>query len=107
MREIGLIPSDTGQPGGKDTGQKVSHYIADGGRFAGACTAYLATGAAILYSDRAGDEDATKTRRKKAASKTKYTCPACGINAWAKPEIKLVCGECDEAMEADEPESEA
>ena len=78
MREIGLIPSDTGQPGGKDTGQKVSHYIADGGRFAGACTAYLTTGAAILYSDRAGDEDATKARRKKAASKTKYTCPACG-----------------------------
>ena len=26
MREVGLIPIDTGQPGGKDTGQKVTHY---------------------------------------------------------------------------------
>ena len=33
MGAIGLIPSDTGAPGGKQTGQKVSHYIAGGGRF--------------------------------------------------------------------------
>ena len=42
MREVGLIPSDTGQPGGKETGQKVSHTIEPGGRFERACTAYLA-----------------------------------------------------------------
>ena len=47
MREIGLMPTDTGQPGGKDTGQKVTHFIEPGGRFEQACTAYLATGAAI------------------------------------------------------------
>ena len=44
MREIGLIPTDTGQPGGKDTGQKVTHNIEEGGRFDQACTAFLATG---------------------------------------------------------------
>ena len=76
MREIGLIPTDTGQPGGKDTGQKVTHMIEQGGRFEQACTAYLATGTAFLYHDRAGEGEAA-TRRKKAASKTKYTCPAC------------------------------
>jgi predicted SprT family Zn-dependent metalloprotease len=102
MRDIGLIPSDTGQPGGKETGEKVSHYIDEGGRFAGACAAYLATDAAILYHDRAGEGDAA--RRKKAASKTKYTCPACQANAWAKPDTKLVCGECDEKMQAEEPD---
>ena len=37
MEAIGLIPSDTGAPGGKQTGQKVSHYIAGGGRFERAC----------------------------------------------------------------------
>lgn len=26
MRDIGLIPSDTGRPGGKEIGQKMSHY---------------------------------------------------------------------------------
>ena len=33
-------------------------------------------------------------RKKKAASKTKYTCPTCGANTWAKPETKLICGVC-------------
>lgn len=101
MREVGLIPSSTGEPGGKETGQKVSHYIEAGGRFERAAAAYLATGAAILYHDRAGDAEATKTRRKKAASKTKYTCPGCGQNAWARPEANLICGDCREAMEAE------
>ena len=37
MREIGLIPSDTGEPGGKETGQRVTHYPEEGGAFACAC----------------------------------------------------------------------
>jgi transcription elongation factor Elf1 len=45
-------------------------------------------------------------RKKKAASKTKYTCPGCGLNAWGKPAINLVCGDCDERMEADETDGE-
>src|SRR5262249_30983428 len=28
-------------------------------------------------------------------SKLKYTCPDCGQNAWAKPDAKLACGECN------------
>ena len=99
MREIGLIPVSHDHPG-KETGQKVSHTIEPGGRFERACTAYLATGAAFLYHDRAGEgEDAT--RKKKAASKTKYTCPSCGMNAWAKPDAHLICGDCGEAMGAE------
>ncbi len=103
MREIGLVPSHTGQPGGKETGQQMTHYIDAGGRFEAACTAYLATGAAILYHDRAGEDE---VRKKKAASKTKYTCPACGTNAWAKPSTNLICGDCDEEMEAEAPEED-
>ena len=30
----------------------------------------------------------------KKASKTKYTCPDRGQNAWAKPDAALICGEC-------------
>mgnify|MGYP000976900691 CR=1 FL=1 len=33
MCRIGLIPSDTGRPGGKQTGQNMTHYIEPGGRF--------------------------------------------------------------------------
>lgn len=101
MREVGLIPSDTGRPGGKDIGQKMTHYVAEGGPFDKACTAYLATGMAPLYHDRAGDEE-EKARRKKAASKTKYTCPSCGLNAWAKPDAHLVCGDCGEDLEPED-----
>jgi transcription elongation factor Elf1 len=52
-----------------------------------------------LYHDRAGDGEAS--RRRKAASKTKYTCPVCGLNAWAKPDAHLICGDCSEELEAE------
>ena len=32
MLEVGLVPSDTGQPGGKQTGQHMTHYIDPKGR---------------------------------------------------------------------------
>lgn len=108
MRDIGLIPSDTGQAGGKETGQRMSHVIEPGGRFERACTAFLAKSGAILYHDRAGESDGGTLRKKKAASKTKYSCPLCEVNAWAKPGVHLICGDCDEAMEAEDqgPEEE-
>lgn len=101
MREVGLIPVSHDHPG-KDTGQKVSHTIEEGGRFDRSCIAYLATAPAVLYHDRAGEGDAAKVRRKKAASKTRYTCPVCELNAWAKPGVHLVCGDCGEELEAEE-----
>ncbi len=32
--------------------------------------------------------------KKTAGNRSKYTCPGCGTNAWAKPGCKLICGEC-------------
>jgi predicted SprT family Zn-dependent metalloprotease len=103
MHAVGLIPSDSGALGGKETGQKVSHYIADGGPFAIACAELVRQGFAVRYVELWGDPEA---RKKKAASKTKYTCPDCGLNAWGKPEINLVCGDCDERMAAEAVDSE-
>lgn len=100
MRAVGLIPSDTGQEGGKETGQTVSHYIEAGGRFERACRELIGDGFTLPYIELWGDEDKAK-RKKKAASKTKYTCPACDLNAWGKPDLHLVCGACDERMEAE------
>lgn len=101
MRAVGLIPSDTGQPGGKQTGQHVSHYIEEGGPFAVVCAELVGPkGFAVPYVEMWGEGEAEK-RKKKAASKTKYTCPSCQVNAWAKPETRLICGECEEPMEGE------
>jgi predicted SprT family Zn-dependent metalloprotease len=37
MEAIGLMPSSTGQPGGKRTGHRVADYILPGGAFIKAC----------------------------------------------------------------------
>lgn len=91
MKEVGLHPSDTGEPGGKETGQKVTHYIIEGGAFALAVAKLQASGFEIRWQSRT---DGQEERKKKAASKTKYTCPSCDLNAWAKPGAVLICGEC-------------
>jgi Uncharacterized protein conserved in bacteria len=104
MREIGLIPTATGEPGGKETGQKMTHLIEENGHFANAATKLLVEHPAILYHDRSSENDTT--RKKKAASKTKYTCPGCGLNAWAKPDALLVCGSCKKSLEARNAEGE-
>lgn len=100
MHEIGLHPSTTGEPGGKETGQKCSHYIVEGGPFDRAFAALAAKGGvAELFIDRwAGDEKAAKAKAKKNASKTKFECSGCGLNAWAKPEASLMCGDCELPM---------
>ncbi|MFZ1427403.1 MAG: SprT-like domain-containing protein [Geminicoccaceae bacterium] len=99
MRAVGLIPSDTGAPGGKETGQSVTHYIEPAGRFEQACAELIQQGFGVPYVELWADEAA---RKKKAASKTKYTCPACAVNAWAKPETRLICGDCEELMLGEE-----
>ena len=104
MREVGLIPTDTDAPGGKEIGQRVTHMIEEGGRFGVTCAALIERGGTLPYVDLWGDDEARKAAtKKKAASKTKYACPACAANAWAKPETNLICGDCGEPMQADDP----
>ena len=99
MRTVGLIPSDTGAPGGKETGQKMTHYIEAGGRFEVSCASLIGGGFVLPYVELWAEGDGEK-KAKKAASKTKYTCPECDANAWAKPGTSLVCGACYELDEA-------
>ena len=42
------------------------------------------------------------TREMKAASKTRYTCPRCSVNAWAKPGTRLACGVCTVPLEPEQ-----
>lgn len=41
MKAIGLMPSATGEPGGKQTGRRVSHYIMEGGLFEKAAAQFI------------------------------------------------------------------
>jgi predicted SprT family Zn-dependent metalloprotease len=97
MLAVGLIPSDTEEPGGKQTDQRVTHYIDPAGAFLRAAKALLATGFQLSWQS-AGGGQSDHLRKVKRQSKTKYTCPSCRQNAWAKPDTPLICGGCDEAM---------
>lgn len=100
MEAIGLCPSRTGKPDGKWTGQQMSHYILAGGPFAVSCATLLKRGFTISWMDRAREEPAGAA--KLTNTRTKYTCPVCEINAWAKPDVVLICGECNEELLAEE-----
>lgn len=110
MQDVGLMPSDTGQVGGKKTGEKMSHVIKHDGRFQEVCGGLVQTGFVIPYvelwdeGEKSGVTSPGGRITKKATTRTKYTCPDCYLNAWAKPNIKLMCGECETHMEAQEEE---
>jgi SprT-like family len=97
MKEIGLQPSTTGEPGGKETGQSVTHYIIPGGLYAKAYAKLEAKGFQLHWQS----VPAGKQAKAKKASKTKFTCPECGQNAWAKPGALLICGNCYKDGESD------
>jgi SprT-like family len=89
MKAIGLQPSSTGMVGGKETGQQMMDYIIPDGPFTAAFAELAATGwrLNLQSADRPGG-------KKAPSSKVKSTCPACGGNAWAKPDYQLACVAC-------------
>jgi ribosomal protein L37E len=93
MVELGLIPSDTGRPGGRQTGQRMTHFIEPGGAFDKAADELIAKGFVVAFVDRAVRSDGP-TAVQKRLSKTHYRCQQCGQNAWAKPGASLDCGLC-------------
>jgi predicted SprT family Zn-dependent metalloprotease len=99
MEAIGLIATHTGTPGGnRRTGQTMTHYIIIGGPFDLACGELLAGGARLEWQSREWNRNVGK--KKIRSSKNKYTCPQCGLNAWAKPDVFILCGECDQRLES-------
>lgn len=117
MEDIGLMPSNTGKPGGKKTGQQMMEYIIENGPF------HQTTEALInmdvfkkLWFDRMmpgrtddlliqifSEEETLElgnisVRRLESNSnektKIKYTCPVCDYNLWGKPGLDIRCNEC-------------
>jgi len=98
MKEVGLYPSTTGAEGGKETGPNCSHYIVKGGRFDGAADALIAKGFKFSWHAAPVVEPEKGKKKKKAGAKAKHTCPDCDVNAWGKPTLNIMCGDCDTKM---------
>lgn len=121
MKVVGLYPSNTGKPGGKETGPQMTHYIIEGGPFAKWCTKFLKANKAELYQDRAailraagkggkggeGEGEGDDEGKAKTPGRIKFTCKGCELNAWAKPTAKLRCEDCDRPLRAEEKEGDA
>ncbi len=123
MESVGLIPSDTGRPGGKRTGQTMSDYPAAVGPFLIACHQMpdsldlswmdLRPADSRPCQDRLVDEDELPAplgtvlgslmpdladsyqEHSTSKRKTKYQCAGCDSRVWGKPDLDIRCGVCD------------
>ena len=110
MRRVGLMPTDTGEVGGKQTGQSVTHYIINNGsydvafaRWSKQARPLLWTGEETYLTFKRGKRKSTTgmgKQKERPISKQKFSCPECQQNAWAKPSANLVCGDCFLKMDA-------
>ena len=89
MERVGLIPSDTGTPGGKRVGQRMTHYVQPGGVFE---KSFEKLARALPWQSDSARQPA---QRKSESAKQKYTCPGCKSNVWAKPSLKIDCVDCE------------
>lgn len=113
MESLGLMPSSTGKPEGKRTGQRMSDYPISGGQFLAACDTLLTPAYQISWMDRfsvdaqiagytstlaiLGINDAEQPQvQTKQPTRTKYICPLCGTKIWGKTDLRIQCVDCDE-----------
>lgn len=122
MESIGLMPSSTGKPGGKKTGDHMADYPIEGGPFLKACSKLLSDKFKLSWYDRlvpaviaeagaashsltvdlpeggesvAANEgvEITTPAKPNTTNRVKYTC-SCKINVWGKPDLVIICGKC-------------
>jgi hypothetical protein len=93
MKAIGLYPSKTGAPGGREIGAQCSHFIMRPGPFEQSYERLAATGWRLnLESAFRPGPSGTNT------SKTKFSCRGCGCNAWGKADLQIACMRCSLPM---------
>jgi len=126
MKTIGLQPYNVTNDK-RETGDKVSHYIVDGGLFGHIIEKFLETGFTISWLDRMiepvnklienndveNDEIQTAIKivqgskendnihglvKSSGGQRTKYTCPNYHYSVWGKKNINPMCGECKQYM---------
>ena len=98
MEELGLIPSSTGEPGGKRTGQSMAHYIDEDGLFLPLARQFIDSGWGMPFID------VPQEKPEKKRTKFRYRCGKCYAYADGKDNLKLACLNCEEAMSVEEDE---
>lgn len=114
MEEIGLMPTSTGQPGGKRTGQRVTHYVIEGGPFdqafekitdeqlASLKLPYIPNVPPVLPVDIPGIEgtggggSSISVKVSRSGVKSVYTCDCAKV--WGRPGLNIQCSSCNKTM---------
>ena len=100
MKAIGLQPYCTSDIS-KEVGQNVSHTIIENGKFA---QAFEKMPEEIILPFLCIQEK--EKEKKKSKNKTKYYCPECDVNVWGKPDLDIMCNDCEMNFKQEEPEEE-
>ncbi|MEW8119787.1 MAG: SprT-like domain-containing protein, partial [Candidatus Thiodiazotropha sp.] len=109
MKSVGLQPTDTGEEGGKETGDSVHHIVLPGGQFDKVANTLISRGFKITWIEQPRltpaatgetDENASQPKESKSGKRVKYVCPKdkCKTTAWAKHDANLMCGDHVTAM---------
>ena len=105
MTSIGLQPSDTGMPGGRQTGYHMTHYIIEGGPFDVLTARMFGDGFRLSWAeaDAVGGTSGpvnppvtgpASPANPDSSNRWRYTCPKCGLNLWGKPNAPAGCWQC-------------
>jgi predicted SprT family Zn-dependent metalloprotease len=101
MELVGLTPSNTGEPGGKKTGLKMTHYITAGGLFEKTFEKIQGedfTDMVLPYIPNVVEKVTKSGSPSRGGVKIKYEC-SCGNKVWGKEGLKLTCDSCGERFE--------
>lgn len=93
MESIGLMPSSTGQPGGKRTGDAVADYAIEGGLFLQVCRELLTQDYKISWYDRFATPEVVKAGQ--SSFGLSLDLPASGASIPATSGIKLAITSAD------------
>ena len=107
MEAVGLMPSATGRPGGKKTGQHMSDYAIEGGAFLNMFKQWKKMNMPIEWASieaffpqipqiKLAVGQPTNQATNRDRGKVKFSC--CKQNIWGKESIKVVCGICGKPM---------
>jgi len=87
MITVGLHPSSTGEQGGRETGDKMSHFIIEGGAFELAYRELEKSGLKLVWSEVKPEPN----KSSRSGNRQKYSCPSCGTNIWGAEGIAAIC----------------